>query len=244
MRENDEIIVKIENDYDLGGCAKCPLRRSLLQAAKLSESLDNAYSILGVGLIFFDGDKKVIHVNARTIDVLNVPKDFIEQGGDLIKNSFSGRDQANLIEAIDQMYASSIYNEAFVSVTINGATTVVMLERLEQTAFNLDFNGAVMFIFNSKRNIEVSSGGIAQIFGLTKAEARLTVAIVNGMTAAEYSAANGVSIHTAYSQIKAILAKTGVRRQSELVRLVLEYTPSFETLTGTQLKRIYIPKFH
>jgi len=48
------------------------------------------------------------------------------------------------------------------------------------------------------------------------------------MTATEYSAMHGISINTAYSQIKEILAKTGTRRQAELVKLVLEHSPGFE----------------
>jgi len=39
---------------------------------------------------------------------------------------------------------------------------------------------------------------------------------------------HGISINTAYSQIKEILAKTGARRQAELVKLVLEHSPGLE----------------
>jgi len=54
------------------------------------------------------------------------------------------------------------------------------------------------------------------------------LAITNGMTAKEYCAMHGISINTAYSQIKDILAKTGTRRQAELVKLVLEHSPGLE----------------
>jgi DNA-binding CsgD family transcriptional regulator len=54
------------------------------------------------------------------------------------------------------------------------------------------------------------------------------LAIANGMTASEYSEQHGISINTAYSQIKDILAKTGTKRQAELIKLVLEHSPSFE----------------
>jgi DNA-binding CsgD family transcriptional regulator len=39
---------------------------------------------------------------------------------------------------------------------------------------------------------------------------------------------HGISINTAYSQIKDILAKTGTRRQAELIKLVIEHSPSLE----------------
>lgn len=103
-----------------------------------------------------------------------------------------------------------------------------MLQRLEKSAFGIDAPGVVMYIFESNLNNDKSSADVARIFGLTKAEARLTLAIVNGTTATEYSAEHGISINTAYSQIKDILSKTGTRRQAELVKLVLEHSPSLE----------------
>ena len=109
-----------------------------------------------------------------------------------------------------------------------GEDNVVMLQRLEKTAFGISAPGVAMFIFESKRDNDSSSAEVARIFGLTKTEARLTLAIVNGMTAAEYSEKYGISINTAYSQIKEVLAKTGARRQAELVKLVLEHSPSIE----------------
>ncbi len=103
-----------------------------------------------------------------------------------------------------------------------------MLQRLEKSAFGIDTPGVVMFIFESDLNNDKSSADVARIFGLTKAEARLTLAIANGVTATEYCSNNGISINTAYSQIKNILSKTGTRRQAELVKLVLQHSPSLE----------------
>ena len=45
--------------------------------------------------------------------------------------------------------------------------------------------------------------------------------LVDGLSLTEYAETAGVTVQTARSQIKAIFAKTGVRRQSELMRLVL-----------------------
>jgi DNA-binding CsgD family transcriptional regulator len=58
------------------------------------------------------------------------------------------------------------------------------------------------------------------LFDLTPAEARVARLIGNGETLAEIAAAGGRSEQTVRGQLKAILAKTGVRRQAELVGLL------------------------
>jgi DNA-binding CsgD family transcriptional regulator len=236
VKSSDEMVMHIDHICGYSNGGQCVLHENTGYANNLNKALDSAYSVLGVGLVFFDGNKNVAHVNVHAKARLKLPEDFIELGGDLIKKCFTKSEQVELKTSIDQLYANKIEGEVFINVMVKDEACVIMLERLEQTAFEMDVPGIAMFIFESKRNIEVSTSGVARIFGLTKAEARLTVGIVNGMTAAEYSAANGTSIHTTYSQIKGILSKTGVRRQAELVRLVLEHSPSFRRLDRHQFK--------
>jgi DNA-binding CsgD family transcriptional regulator len=59
------------------------------------------------------------------------------------------------------------------------------------------------------------------LYGLTRAEARVAVEISRGRTIAEIAEEQGVGDCTVRSQIKCAFAKMGVRRQPELVRLVV-----------------------
>lgn len=61
---------------------------------------------------------------------------------------------------------------------------------------------------------------LSQLYGLTPAEARLAVGLGRGSELGELSEAWQVSRETLRTQLKAVFAKTGVRRQSELVRLL------------------------
>lgn len=56
-------------------------------------------------------------------------------------------------------------------------------------------------------------------FSLTRAEMAVATGIAGGLTPAEYAACNRVQISTVRSQIKAVFAKTGVRRIADLVAL-------------------------
>ena len=68
---------------------------------------------------------------------------------------------------------------------------------------------------------DIPPDALAKMFGLTPAEARLTGALVTGSTVEQYAQHRGVSVGTVRVQLKQVQAKTGARRQSELVRLVL-----------------------
>lgn len=208
-------------------CGQCSVSE-VGKVYALNSALDQAYSVFGVGLVFFDSSSKLSHLNELARTKLKLSEEFILMDEDLIEECFSWQSQVELRNSIDMLVNNKGANEIYLNVSIRGEKNSVMLQRLEKSAFGIDASGVVMFIFESNLNNDQSSADIARIFGLTKAEARLTLAITNGMTATEYSAKYGISINTAYSQIKDILAKTGTRRQAELIKLVLEHSPGLE----------------
>ena len=68
---------------------------------------------------------------------------------------------------------------------------------------------------------------LSQMFGLTRTEASIANWLVSGRSIDEYTQHRGVSLETARSQLKAVLSKTGMSRQAQLVaalaRLPVEY---------------------
>jgi DNA-binding CsgD family transcriptional regulator len=61
---------------------------------------------------------------------------------------------------------------------------------------------------------------LAQRYQLTAAEARLACAMLSGSSLRDAADQFGVAIGTARNQLKQIFAKTDVKRQAELVRLL------------------------
>lgn len=81
---------------------------------------------------------------------------------------------------------------------------------------------AIIFVTDPDARMEQAMARLRHRYGLTPAEARLAWEIARGggrKTAAEN---RGISVATARSQLTSIFDKTGVRRQSELVRLLLD----------------------
>src|SRR5580704_16918637 len=66
----------------------------------------------------------------------------------------------------------------------------------------------------------VSTDILSGLFDLTPAEARLAGGLVEGKTLSEIAAQRGVALETLKSQLKTVFAKTGSRRQAELIGLL------------------------
>jgi DNA-binding CsgD family transcriptional regulator len=60
-----------------------------------------------------------------------------------------------------------------------------------------------------------------ELYGLTPAEARLMVALVDGERLDHYADRRQISINTVRTQSKQIFAKTGHGRQADLIREIL-----------------------
>lgn len=61
------------------------------------------------------------------------------------------------------------------------------------------------------------------ILGLTPAETRLAIALFKGQSVEAYAQEAGISSSTARWHVRQIYAKTGVKRQSELIQTLLKY---------------------
>jgi len=81
---------------------------------------------------------------------------------------------------------------------------------------------AVLFITDPEAEAPLDSRKLHELFGLTPAEIRLCVALVKGKSVPEYAHEAAISSNTARTHLKRMYSKTGVRRQSELVRLLLK----------------------
>lgn len=80
---------------------------------------------------------------------------------------------------------------------------------------------AIIFVNNPDDRITPTEAALATQFRLTPAEARLTTALLDGEHIEDYAVRTGLSPHTVKTQLKAVFAKTGCGRQSDLMRVVL-----------------------
>ena len=92
-------------------------------------------------------------------------------------------------------------------------------------------DSVMLLLTNPLMASPISASEASICFGLTDAEARLSVALCEGVSVAEYAHARGISEGTARIQLKRALAKTDSRRQSELVAKLYGAAPVTPALT-------------
>ena len=80
---------------------------------------------------------------------------------------------------------------------------------------------AIVFISDPAQQPAISPEILSALYGLTKAEARLATELAQGRSLDEIADAYHVSKHTLRSQLKSIFSKTGLKRQPDLIRLIL-----------------------
>jgi DNA-binding CsgD family transcriptional regulator len=67
----------------------------------------------------------------------------------------------------------------------------------------------------------MAPAALAKLFGLTPAEAAFAVLLGDGLTLDEAAAEQSIARNTARAHLRSIFAKTGVSRQTQLVRLIV-----------------------
>jgi DNA-binding CsgD family transcriptional regulator len=80
---------------------------------------------------------------------------------------------------------------------------------------------AAIFVTDPDLPLESHEQHLRELYALTAGEARLASGLLQGKSVDEAAAAMGITVNTARAYLKRIYNKTGVRRQPELVRLLL-----------------------
>jgi DNA-binding CsgD family transcriptional regulator len=99
---------------------------------------------------------------------------------------------------------------------------------------------ALVVVARPRPDAEYIERRVRRLYGLTEAEARVTAALTLGETVEQIAAAHGVRISTVRAQVRTIFEKTGVHRQTDLVRLALTGGPLFQrsdSLTASPVAR-------
>jgi DNA-binding CsgD family transcriptional regulator len=96
----------------------------------------------------------------------------------------------------------------------------LLVEAMPVSSASLEiFDGsrAIVVISDLTRTSITDTALLSMVFGLTNAEARLTAALCEGLDLYAVAANFGISRQTVRGQLKSVFAKTGARRQAELV---------------------------
>lgn len=221
IRIIQEIIPHIKRALDI----HAEFTRLRVQQDALVMGLDR----LVIGLLLCDQNSRIVYINptAKAIIEAHPALALGEEGLSL----YHADDDKNLHSTIRNIALNDSEDSWKQSVAI--AVThpdvdaplplLVTPIHAQMLTSNLDYEGAQVAVFlsdpNSKQPISVNN--LVSVYGLTPSEAQVAISIANGSSIATIAETTNHSAHTIRSQLKSTFRKTGVSRQSELIKLLL-----------------------
>jgi len=203
--------------------------RNLLDRSQTLGSLySKAISRLSIATVLIDENGQVLDQNVFATEILESGDGLKLVGGRLeasypsdnrelrrlIKEAFEshrGEGQHALPEAMSITRPSG---EVSLGVVIEAIPSTAWAEGKGQPA-------AVVYIRDAVGKSQASNEIAKKLFGLTPAETALSIQLANGLSLEEAAEALNIRRNTARAHLRAIFSKTGVRRQTELVRIFL-----------------------
>lgn len=207
-----------------------------------SEAKSSALDRLSLGVVFLDAKGQILGTNEAATVIL-ARDDGLLRCKRRLKASWPNEDRA-LQAAIFQSCQTGTAR------AIGGAGGALLISR-NQSARPLQLvvgpssasmaalsscPAAVVFIHDLSARIRPRLEILKSLYGLTPAEARVTCLMLDGKSSQEITEILGTSKNTLKTQLQSIFGKTGVRRQSELMRALMYLPVEARETQGSPLR--------
>ncbi len=202
--------------------------RASLNVAELERGLyTGMFDRLSVGVVFLDKDGHVVKVNEAAGQIL-AQRDGLSVVNDCLVADYPGetRELRRLIEQavstgstrVPGVLTGMSVRRTSGRSNLGVAMRAVPLTGLSDPALR---SAALAVIRDPEARVLASHEQLQRLYRLTPAEANLALCLMDGCTVEDAARRLNVSRNTVRCQIRAIFAKTGVTRQTELLRVLL-----------------------
>jgi DNA-binding CsgD family transcriptional regulator len=211
------------------------LRRSVYSTLEKFQELEALLGMLNCGVILFDVHGTCVFVNNEAQRILDQRDGLSLVRGKL---SASNASESGMLRAlIERAVLTGGGKEALpggavlVSRHPGKSLQIVISPFVSERVSTVQRALAIGFISDPDLCPARPERVLQMLYGLTKAECRLAHILTEGHSLSEIAQMKGLTQNTLRSQLKSVFHKTGVRRQSELVRLLsplLVFTPRLQ----------------
>jgi len=201
------------------------MRRMLAKLESRVSDLENAVDVIASGLVLLDAKGKCVLANRSARTVLDRRDGLLLDGASLCASTSTESTRLNeLIRSAISGFETT-RDQRSRAMVISRATAMplqILVAPLRRETISTSGEAvAIVFIRDPEEEQTATPSGVYQmLFGLTRAEARLAVALMDGRSLSETAEIHSVSLETVRSQLKSIFQKTGTTRQGELIRIL------------------------
>lgn len=203
------------------------IRTDLGCSSSLRELYADTVNRLSVATIVLNEAGEVHEVNEYARSLLETG-DGLRLVGNRIRASYPSADQAlqhRIREALDGRRSGLPGQFGTLSVDRpSGEVNLgIFFEVVQDSYFSAPSSqpALVLYVRDSVNQALISPAAVKELFDFTSSEAALVIELANGVSLESAAEHLKITRNTARSHLRSIFSKTGVRRQAELVRIVL-----------------------
>lgn len=182
------------------------------------------------GVMFVDKARKRLVANRHAQEIL-IAGDGLSARGDTLRAQEAdetARLERLLSDVLDRNARSGAGGTLSITRHSGAPPLNVVIVPLHIKTEKFAEQGPIAAIFVTDPDMQLDRSNqqqLRELYSLTAGEARLAVWLLQGKSVEEAAAAMGITLNTARAYLKRIYDKTGVRRQAELMRLLLLSLP-------------------
>lgn len=221
IRVINEVVPHLKRALDI----HAEFTRLRMQQDAMMKGLDR----LVIGLILYDQDARSVYINPTARTIIKSHPALTLKDDELHINT--AKDNKNFHQTIldtARVEPEDSWKQS-VAIGITHPDVVAPLPLLitpmhaHLLTSDLNYEGARVAVFLSDPNLQqpISVENLASVYNLTPSEAQVAISMANGHSIEDIARTSNHSAHTIRSQLKSTFRKTGVSRQSDLIKLLL-----------------------
>ncbi len=202
----------------------------------LLADFQSAFNRLPVGVVIVDHEQRVRFTSDKAARLLSPADGLAIQERELRAEQYGPdrRLQAAIAQALaaPNGHGPTVEDTLTVKRTSKGRDFEILVAPLRTTPRGVvpPAPAAMVVIRDPEESSSLPWQLVQQLYGLSPAESKLSVALAGGAALKEYALHNQISVETARSQLKAAMSKTRTHRQVELIRMILTGPAAFASL--------------
>ena len=198
---------------------------AMARVKSADRAASDAFAALPTPLFVLADDGRVLHANPAALALLTRNDGVGIRRGRVVRlGQMAAGDMEASLRRVAQgvLQTHVIWHDAQLSQPGAKPAVARLVPLAEDNACRLTWPHATSLLLIDEPEADPQAqrlSALAQRHGLTQAETRLLVQLAQGDRLADIAQHNEVSIHTVRAHLRNLFDKTGVRRQSELIRL-------------------------
>jgi DNA-binding CsgD family transcriptional regulator/PAS domain-containing protein len=201
-------------------------RRKLLELESRVSDVETALDALTTALVLVDATGKILFANRNSRTLLAQRDGLLSEGGRLTAQNSTDCIALRAVVAGATSFATGKTaphtRATLISRARKRSLQLVAVPCRPETLTLPKKAAALVFITDPEQKTPATAETLRALFHLTRAEVKLAAVLLEGKSLSEAANLNQVGRETVRSQLKSIFQKTGTRRQSELIGLLVK----------------------